>query len=126
MFRRKVQADRGRRPRKLPNAFCVKHERGAILAHGKVATDPRTIAATIDDPERFTRSRAVGACMGLTTRRSQSGEMDYSGRISKHGDRMLSSLLYEAANSLLTVVRRAHPLKSWVRKLRKRVGHRSA
>ena len=32
--------------------------------------------------------------------------MDYSGRISKHGDALLRSLLYEAANSLLTVVRK--------------------
>ena len=82
--------------------------------------------ATIGDPERFTKSRAVGAYVGLTTRRYQSGEMDYSGRISKHGDSMLRSLLYEAANSLLNVVRRAHPLKSWARKLKKRVGHKKA
>ena len=76
-------------------------------------------AATIDDPERFTKSRTVGAYVGLTTRRYQSGEMDYSGRISKHGDGMLPSLLYEAANGLLNVVRRAHPLKSRARKLKK-------
>ena len=68
-------------------------------------------AATVGDAERFAKSRAVGAYVGLTSRRWQSGEMDYSGRISKHGDAMLRSLLYEAANSLLTVVRRAHPLK---------------
>ena len=61
---------------------------------------------TIGDAERFAKSRAVGAYVGLTSRRWQSGEMDYSGRISKHGDAMLRSLLYEAANSLLTVVRR--------------------
>ncbi len=39
---------------------------------------------------------------------------------------MLRGLLYEAANSLLSVVRRAHPLKSWARKLKKRVGHKKA
>ena len=77
-------------------------------------------AATIDDPERFTSSRAVGAYLGLTARRFQSGEMDYSGRISKRGDAMMRSLLYEAANSLLTVVRKAHPLKDWARRIRKR------
>jgi transposase len=58
----------------------------------------------------------MGAYVGLTSRRWQSGEMDYTGRISKHGDAMLRSLLYEAANSLLTVVRRAHPLKDWARR----------
>lgn len=81
---------------------------------------------TIGDAERFAKSRAVGAYVGLTSRRWQSGEMDYSGRISKHGDAMLRSLLYEAANSLLTVVRRAHPLKDWARRIRKRTGHKKA
>lgn len=82
--------------------------------------------ATIGDAERFAKSRAVGAYVGLTSRRWQSGEMDYSGRISKHGDAMLRALLYEAANSLLTVVRRAHPLKDWARRLRKRTSHKKA
>lgn len=82
--------------------------------------------ATIDDPERFADSRSVGAYLGLTSRRYQSGEMDYSGRISKHGDDMLRHLLYEAANSLLTVVRRAHPLKDWARRIRKRRSHKKA
>ena len=83
-------------------------------------------AATVGDAERFAKSRAVGAYVGLTSRRWQSGEMDYSGRISKHGDAMLRSLLYEAANSLLTVVRRAHPLKDWARRVRKRTSHKKA
>ena len=81
---------------------------------------------TIGDPARFAKSRAVGAYVGLTSRRWQSGEMDYSGRISKHGDAMLRALLYEAANSLLTVVRRAHPLKDWARRIRKRTSHKKA
>ena len=81
---------------------------------------------TIGDAERFASSRAVGAYVGLTSRRWQSGEMDYSGRISKHGDAMLRALLFEAANSLLTVVRRAHPLKDWARRVRKRTSHKKA
>ena len=83
-------------------------------------------AATIDTPERFAKSRTVGAYLGLTSRRYQSGEMDYSGRISKHGDAMVRSLLYEAANSMLTVVHKAHPLKDWARRLRKRSSHKKA
>ena len=82
--------------------------------------------AAIDDPTRFAKSRAVGAYLGLTTRRFQSGEMDYSGRITKMGDAMLRSLLYEAANSFLTVVRKAHPLKDWARRIRRRKGHKKA
>ncbi len=82
--------------------------------------------ATIGEAERFAKSRAVGAYVGLTSRRWQSGEMDYSGRISKHGDAMLRALLYEAANSLLTVVRRAHPLKDWARRIKRRTSHKKA
>ena len=83
-------------------------------------------AATIGDASRFARSRDVGAYFGLASRRYQSGEMDYSGRISKHGDALLRSLLYEAANSLLTIVRRSHPLKDWARRIRKRSSHKKA
>ena len=83
-------------------------------------------AATIDEPGRFATSRDVGAYLGLTSRRNQSGEMDYSGRISKFGDALLRSLLYEAANSLLTVVRKAHPLKDWARRIKKRRSHKKA
>jgi transposase len=82
--------------------------------------------ATIGEAERFAKSRAVGAYVGLTSRRWQSGEMDYAGRISKHGDAMLRSLLFEAANSLLTVVRRPHPLKDWARRVRKKTSHKKA
>jgi transposase len=39
--------------------------------------------ATIDDPARFARSRSVGAHIGLSSRRHASGEVDWSGRISK-------------------------------------------
>lgn len=82
--------------------------------------------STIETPERFARSRSVGAYVGLTTRRNQSGEMDWSGRISKHGDAMLRALLYEAANSMLTVVKKAHPLKDWARRIKKRTSHKKA
>jgi transposase len=48
--------------------------------------------ATIDDPARFARSRSVGAYVGLTSRRHASGEVDWTGRISKCGDAMLRKL----------------------------------
>jgi transposase len=53
--------------------------------------------ATIDDPTRFRRSRSVGAYVGLTTRRHASGEMDWSGRISKCGDAMLRMYLVRSS-----------------------------
>ncbi|WP_024521005.1 IS110 family transposase [Bradyrhizobium sp. Tv2a-2] len=81
--------------------------------------------ATIDDPARF-KSRSVAACAGLTTRRYASGEIDWTGRISKCGDKMLRSYLYEAANVLLTRVAKWSALKAWGIRLAKRSGLRKA
>src|SRR6516165_5474918 len=58
--------------------------------------------AAVDDPGRFRRSRDIGAYLGLVPRRYQSGEVDYTGGISKCGDRRVRTLLYEAANVMLT------------------------
>jgi transposase len=56
-------------------------------------------------PERFSRAKDVGAYLGLTPRRYQSGEVDRNGRVSKCGDAMLRALLFEAAHALLTRAR---------------------
>jgi len=82
--------------------------------------------STVDDPHRFARATDVGAYLGLTPRRYQSGELDRNGRISKRGDRLTRYYLFEAANVLLTVVRRPSALKSWGAKLVKRVGPKKA
>jgi transposase len=82
--------------------------------------------ATIDDPTRFGRSRNVGAYLGLTTRRYASGEVDWTGRISKCGDAMLRSYLYEAANVLLTRIAKWSALKAWGLRLAKRSSLRKA
>src|SRR6188508_2489564 len=82
--------------------------------------------ATIDDPARFARSRSVGAYVGLTSRRHASGEVDWSGRISKCGDAMLRSYLFEAAGVLLTRVPRWSAVKAWGVRLVKRNGLRKA
>ena len=81
---------------------------------------------TIDDPARFRRSSSVGAYLGLTPRRHQSGERDVSGRISKCGDRLTRSYLFEAANVLLTRVERWSSLKAWAIRLAKRSGAKKA
>ena len=70
-------------------------------------------AAAVDDPTRFRRSRDIGAYLGLVPRRYQSGEIDYVGSISKCGDRRLRTLLYEAANVMLTRFRGRLKLKDW-------------
>ena len=80
----------------------------------------------IDDPARFARSASVGAYLGLTPRRHQSGGADWSGRISKHGDSLARHMLYEAANSLLSRVRRWSALKAWGMRLARRIGAKKA
>ena len=82
--------------------------------------------ATIDDPTRFKRSRSVGAYIGLTSRRYASGEVDWTGRISRCGDPMLRSYLYEAAGVLLTRVAKWSVLKAWGMRIAKRSGLRKA
>ena len=69
--------------------------------------------AAIDDPSRIRHSRDVDAYLGLVPRRYQSGEVDYVGSISKCGDRRVRTLLYEAANVMLTRYKGQLKLKDW-------------
>jgi transposase len=78
--------------------------------------------ATIDDPGRFKHSRAVGAHLGLTPRRYQSGETDMQGRVSRCGDELARTALYEAAHSLLTRSKKWSSLRAWGMKIAKRRG----
>ena len=78
--------------------------------------------STVEDPTRFNRSRSVGAHLGLTPRRYQSGEVDRSGRISRCGDRLARMLMYEAAVVILTRVKRASPLKDWALAIARKSG----
>ena len=55
----------------------------------------------------------VGAWLGLTTRRYQSGEVDYDGHISRRGDPHLRGLLYEAATVILTRAYAESTLRTW-------------
>ena len=82
--------------------------------------------STIDDPNRFKRSSDVGAYLGLTPRRYQSGELDRTGPISKRGDRLTRLYLFEAASVLLSVVKRWSVLKAWGVRLAKRIGIKKA
>lgn len=82
--------------------------------------------ALVEDPDRFPRTSNVGAFLGLTPRRHQSGEMDYSGRVSRRGDATLRRLLYEAASTLISRVKRFSSLKSWAVKLAARKGFKKA
>lgn len=85
-----------------------------------------TYRASVDQPHRFLHSRAVGAHAGLTPKRHQSGEVDYDGGVSKCGDAMLRSMLYEAAQSMLTHSKKWSWLKAWAVRVAQRRGMRRA
>jgi len=78
--------------------------------------------STVEDPARFVRSRSVGAHLGLTPRQYQSGEVDRSGRISRCGDSLARTLLYEAAVVILSRLKRASSLKEWAGAIARRSG----
>lgn len=100
--------------------------RRLMTAPGVGAVVALTYRATVDQPQRFVHSRAVGAHVGLTPRRHQSGEIDYDGGISKSGDTMLRTMLYEAAQILLTQSRHWSWLKAWGMRVAQRRGMRRA
>jgi transposase len=69
-------------------ASCV--SRGAI----QLRLDKAVVGDVVATLIASTISRSVGAYVGLTTRRHASGEIDWTGRISKCGDAMLRSYLF--------------------------------
>lgn len=89
---------------------------------GVGAITATSFATAIEDPGNFRKSRSVGAWIGLTTRRYQSGEVDYDGHISRRGDRHLRGLLYEAASVILTRSSVQSSLRTWGLQLRERIG----
>lgn len=82
--------------------------------------------ATIDVPARFKNSKAVGPSLGLTPALKQSGESLRVGRVSLCGDEMTRALLYEAAQVMLTRVRKWSWLKAWAMNVAKRRGLKKA
>jgi transposase len=93
-----------------------------MSAPGVGAVTAAAFVAAIDNPHRFGRSRDVGAYLGLTPRRYQSGQVDRTGRISKCGDALVRTYLYEAAHALLTRVRRPSALRTWGLRIAQRNG----
>ncbi len=80
----------------------------------------------IGDPKRFTRSRSVGAYVGMTPRQYSSGETEHQGKITKIGSNELRALLSDAAMSMM------YRCKTWSRakvfglKINKKHGHKKA
>jgi transposase len=100
--------------------------RRLMTAPGVGAVVAATFTSAVDDPGRFAKSRTVGAHFGLTPRRYQSGETDVTGGISKVGDAMARTALFEAAQSMLTRTARFSTLKQWALDVSRRRGMRRA
>jgi transposase len=82
-----------------------------------------TYSAAIDDPARFKSSKTAGAHFGLTPKKYQSGQTDYTGRISKIGDAAVREALYQAAHVMLVKPVKGCPqLKSWAMRIARRAG----
>ena len=99
----------------------VKHEktcRQLMTTPGIGPINALSYRATIDRPERFERSRDVGAHLGLTPSRYQSGETAVTGRISRQlgergGDELGRTGLVEAAHTLLVRRSQWSALRAW-------------
>jgi transposase len=85
-----------------------------------------TYKSAMDDPNRIAKSKAAGALFGLTPRKYQSGEKDVTGGITRAGDEMVRTALYEAANVLLARIMRFSKLKRWGMDVAKRRGSKRA
>jgi len=85
-----------------------------------------TYRATVDVPARFRNSKAVGAVFGLTPSKHQSGEVDRSGAISRCGDDMMRTMLYEAAHIMLVRSTKWSWLKAWAMQIARRRGLKKA
>jgi transposase len=68
---------------------------------------------TIEDKNRFAKSRTAGAYFGLRPRNNQSGEDDPQLRITKAGDMFVRRLLVNSANYILGPFGKDSDLRTW-------------
>jgi transposase len=81
-----------------------------------------TFVLTVEDKERFAKSRDVGCYVGLRPKRSESGERQPELRITKEGDVYLRKLLVQGAHCILSRRGPDTDLKRWGTKLGERGG----
>ena len=96
--------------------------RRLMTVPGVGALTALTFTSAVDDPSRFRSSKQVGAHFGLTPKKHQSGETDITGGITKAGDAMTRSMLYEAAQAMLTRTQSFSRLRAWGLRVAQRRG----
>ena len=123
--------------RVLREQFCILHRRLLAIVRDdevcrRLMTTPGvgpvvslTYRATVDVSARFRKSKSVGAVFGLTCAKYQSGEVDWDGRISRCGDEMMRTMLYEAAQAMMRSKKWSW-LKAWAMQIARRRGMKKA
>lgn len=96
--------------------------RRLMTVPGVGALTALTFMSAVDDRGGFRSSKRVGAHSGLTPKKHQSGETDITGGITKAGDGMVRSGLYEAAQAMLTRSQSFSRLKAWGLRVAQRRG----
>src|ERR1700720_702559 len=81
-----------------------------------------TYVLTLDDPQRFRRSRDAGCFLGLRPGRRNSGMSEPQMHISKEGDRYLRTLIVQGAHYILGPFGEDSDLRRWGLKLAERGG----
>jgi transposase len=81
-----------------------------------------TFVLTVEDRERFQKSRDVGCYVGLRPKQSESGQSQPQLRITKEGDRYLRTLLVQGAHYILGWRGPDTELRRWGLKLAERGG----
>ena len=109
-------------------AVAKTHETVRLLmtAPGVGAITAMAVVAAFDDASRFRKSSSVGAYLGLTPRRYESGEISRNGCVSKWGDTFTRKCLYEAANAIFCRAIGGHRLRDWAKAIAGRTGPRKA
>ena len=81
-----------------------------------------TFVLTVEDRDRFEKSRDVGCYVGLRPKRSESGQSQPQLRITKEGDLYLRKLLVQGAHCIVSRRGPDTDLKRWGLKLAERGG----
>jgi transposase len=110
--------------RKLEQIAKEKYPETALLrqVRGVGPLIALTFVLTVEDKERFQRSRDVGCYVGLRPKRSQSGASEPQLRITKEGDRYLRKLLVQGAHHVMSERAQDTDLKRWGMRLAARGG----
>ena len=83
-----------------------------------------TFVLTVDDKDRFQKSRDIGCYVGLRPRRSDSGQRQPQLRITKEGDPYLRTMLVQGAHYIISRRGPDTDLKRWGLHLAERGGKR--